>query len=170
MLSNLAKPIGEKLGLELIPTYTYARIYQPGEVLKKHTDRPACEISGTMTISHDPESQIWPIFFGKNMEDAGQVYKIDVGDLVMYRGNDLVHWRPKYKGKWQVQVFFHYVDANGPHKEWAYDKKTERQQSMIEQSTKTEDQTVIKPEPFKYKFNPKNTYRKKNISTSNFIG
>ena len=45
LLANLAKPIGEKLGLELLPTYTYARLYQNGDELKKHTDRPACEIS-----------------------------------------------------------------------------------------------------------------------------
>ena len=49
----------------------------------------------------------------KDKEDPGTSYDIDVGDLVMYRGNELVHWRPEYKGKWQAQVFFHYVDANG---------------------------------------------------------
>ena len=125
LLANLAKPIGEKLGLELLPTYTYARLYQPGDILKKHTDRPSCEISGTMTLGYDPDSQIWPIFFGKDENDAGTMYQVNVGDLVMYRGNDLLHWRPKYKGKWQVQVFFHYVDANGPHKEWANDKRPE---------------------------------------------
>lgn len=123
LLANLAKPIGEKLGLEILPTYTYARLYQPGDILKKHTDRPSCEISGTMTLGYDPDSSIWPIFFGKDKEDPGTSYEVDVGDLVMYRGNELVHWRPKYKGKWQVQVFFHYVDANGPHKEWANDKR-----------------------------------------------
>lgn len=125
LLANLAKPIGEKLGLEILPTYTYARLYQPGDILKKHTDRPSCEISGTMTLGYDPDSSIWPIFFGKDKDDAGTAYEIDVGDLVMYRGNELVHWRPAYKGKWQVQVFFHYVDANGPHKEWANDKRPE---------------------------------------------
>ena len=154
LLANLAKPIGDKIGIELIPTYTYARIYQPGDVLKKHTDRPACEISGTLTISHDPDSQIWPIFFGKDMEDAGQIYKIDVGDLVIYRGNELVHWRPKYKGKWQVQVFFHYVDANGPHKEWAYDKQDVREKAM--KSSINQQQNVADSEPFKYIFNPSN--------------
>lgn len=154
LLANLAKPIGEKIGLELIPTYTYARIYQPGEVLAKHTDRDSCEISGTLTIDHDPDSQIWPIFFGKNIEDPGQMYKIDVGDLVMYRGNELVHWRPKYKGKWQVQVFFHYVDANGPNKEWAYDKKSERKEFLENSNNKDVQITEDNSEPFKYVCNP----------------
>jgi predicted 2-oxoglutarate/Fe(II)-dependent dioxygenase YbiX len=155
LLANLAKPIGEKLGIEILPTYTYARLYQPGDILKKHTDRPSCEISGTMTLGYDPDSAIWPIFFGKDQDDPGTSYQIDVGDLVMYRGNELVHWRPAYKGKWQVQVFFHYVDANGPHKEWANDKRPEL---GLDSSKKEEVKPKPKEEPdayeFKYHFSP----------------
>jgi PKHD-type hydroxylase len=33
------------------------------------------------------------------------------------------HWRKKFKGEWQAQVFLHYVDADGPHKEWKFDKR-----------------------------------------------
>ena len=155
LLANLAKPIGEKLGVEILPTYTYARLYQPGDILKKHTDRPSCEISGTMTLGYDPDSAIWPIFFGKDQDDPGTSYQIDVGDLVMYRGNELVHWRPAYKGKWQVQVFFHYVDANGPHKEWANDKRPE-----LGSDASTREEVKLKPkeEPdsyeFRYHFSP----------------
>jgi hypothetical protein len=32
------------------------------------------------------------------------------------------HWREKYtEGKWQAQVFLHYVDADGPHVNQKYD-------------------------------------------------
>jgi len=126
LLAQLAPPLSKQLGIELIPTYTYARIYRPNEILTKHKDRPSCEISGTMTLGFDPGSGIWPIFFGKNDDDiVGSLVEINVGDVVMYRGNELNHWRPPYKGQWQVQVFFHYVDANGPHKEHAYDKRNQ---------------------------------------------
>jgi PKHD-type hydroxylase len=124
ILGDLAAPLSSQLGVELLPCYTYARIYRPGEVLKRHTDREACEISGTMTLGFDPGSELWPIFFGKDATDeVGTPINIDVGDLVMYRGNELTHWRPEYKGLWQVQVFFHFVDANGPHKDHAFDKR-----------------------------------------------
>lgn len=164
LLSNLAKPIGEKLGLELLPTYTYARLYQNGDELKKHTDRPACEISGTLTIGHDPGSQIWPIFTGKDMNDAGKMHQIEVGDLVMYRGNEIVHWRPKYKGNWQTQIFFHYVDANGPNKEWVNDKrpelgktgKTRNLEGFPHAVNVNTDVEQNKKRPFTYHFN-KNT-------------
>jgi len=122
LLERLAKPLSHHLGVDLLPTYTYARLYRPGEVLERHSDRPSCEISGTMTLGFDPSQKIWPIFFAKDDNDAaGESIDIGVGDLVMYRGNELPHWRPKFKGTWQVQVFFHYVDANGPHKDYKYD-------------------------------------------------
>lgn len=139
VLEKLTKPLSGQLGIELLPAYTYARIYAPGEELVKHKDRPSCEISGTMTLGFDPGSGIWPIYFGKNDDDVvGTGFEIGVGDLVMYRGNELNHWRPPYKGVWQVQVFFHWVDANGPHKDWAYDKRgslgtTERKEDNREE-------------------------------------
>jgi len=114
ILNNLAEPLSDQLGIKLLPAYCYSRIYKPGETLEWHTDRPACEISGTLTLGHAEESRIWPIYFGKDMDDRiGEQVQIDVGDMVMYRGEELPHWRTTYKGKWQTQVFFHFVDAEG---------------------------------------------------------
>ena len=122
VLAKLVPNLSKQLGIELLPTYTYARIYSPGETLVKHKDRPSCEISGTLTLGFDPGSGIWPIYFGKDDDDVvGRGFEINTGDLVMYRGCELNHWRPAYKGKWQVQVFFHFVDANGPHADHAMD-------------------------------------------------
>jgi PKHD-type hydroxylase len=124
LLQALAGPLSAQLGVQLLPTYTYARIYRPGEVLVRHIDREACEISGTMTLGFHDGSGIWPIYFTDREDDVvGNSVEINIGDLVMYHGNELWHWRPKYKGQWQVQVFFHYVDANGPHANWAHDKR-----------------------------------------------
>lgn len=124
LLEKLAAPLSAQLGVDMDPAYTYARIYRPGEVLVRHKDRPSCEISGTMTLGFDPGSGIWPIYFGKNDDDVvGTPIDINVGDMVMYHGNDLNHWRPAYKGNWQVQVFFHYVDKNGQHADWKWDKR-----------------------------------------------
>jgi len=136
LLQSLAKPLSAQLGIELLPTYTYARIYRPGEELVRHIDRAACEISGTMTLGFDPGSGIWPIFMTDKEDDViGNSLEISTGDLVMYHGNELYHWRPPYKGQWQVQVFFHFVDANGPHKELANDG---RESLGIDKSTTVE--------------------------------
>lgn len=114
---RIAEPLSKQVGIDLSPTYTYARIYRPGETLTPHVDRPSCEVSGTLTLGFDEESDIWPIFFG----DKTLPVEIGQGDLVLYRGCDVTHWREPYKGNWQVQVFFHFVDSNGKNKEFKYD-------------------------------------------------
>jgi len=126
-------------GKKLYPTYAYARLYAPGEELKIHTDRPSCEISATLTLGF--EGNVWPIYMADYAEpNQGREVitqhnetkwlineseiKMDVGDAVIYKGQEKVHWREPYKeGQWQAQVFLHYVDANGPHAEWKYDKR-----------------------------------------------
>ena len=111
-------------GLKLYPTYSYARLYsQHGEELKIHRDRAACEISATITLGF--EGDVWAIYMGDHEDKTnGTKIEMDVGDAVMYRGMDKWHWRePYFEGKWQAQVFLHYVDQNGPHAEWKYDKR-----------------------------------------------
>ena len=110
-------------GKKLLPTYSYARLYAPGEELKNHRDRESCEISATITLGF--EGDTWPIYMGDDEDktNASAIY-MNVGDAVLYRGMEKYHWREEYKeGKWQAQVFLHYVDADGPHKEWIYDKR-----------------------------------------------
>lgn len=118
-------PYFEKaLGLRLFPTYSYARLYDTqGEELTIHRDRPACEISATLTLGF--EGDVWSIYMSKDEDKSkGSEIKMSVGDAVAYRGCDIYHWREKYtEGKWQAQVFLHYVDQDGPHAEWKYDKR-----------------------------------------------
>ena len=124
ILRKMAPSLSKMLGEELIPAYTYARIYEPGEVLEWHVDRPSCEISGTMTLGLADIKELWPIYVGTpgSKEKVGSPIMIGVGELMMYQGEKVPHWRDAFEGQWQVQVFFHYVRANGPHaKEHAND-------------------------------------------------
>jgi hypothetical protein len=123
LLEDLLPHFEKASGLKLFPTYSYARLYALGEELKNHRDREACEISVSITLGF--EGDVWPIFMCAN-EDKSQAteVKMEIGDAVMYRGCDLYHWREAYKeGQWQAQVFLHYVDQDGPHAEWKYDKR-----------------------------------------------
>jgi len=117
LLAKFCEPIGQQVGRDLIPTYTYARIYRPGEILKKHKDRPSCEISATLTLGYDGK-YVWPIYFDENKEIA---VNLNQGELAVYKGCEIAHWRKPFKGNWHVQVFLHYVDANGPYKDHAFD-------------------------------------------------
>lgn len=109
-------------GRELYPTYSYARLYEPDEELVNHVDREACEISATITLGFD--DKCWPIYMGDSMEkDNASEIIMEVGDAVLYKGMEKYHWRDKFKGKWQAQVFLHYVDKNGQYADWKYDKR-----------------------------------------------
>jgi hypothetical protein len=129
----------EQSGLKLYPTYSYARFYnQQGEELKIHRDRESCEISATITLGF--EGDVWSIYMGDDEQKTLNVSKIDmeIGDAVMYRGCDKYHWRETYvEGKWQAQIFLHYVDQNGPHAEWRYDKRESLGISKTDQRNQT---------------------------------
>jgi hypothetical protein len=120
LLEDLLPHFEQACGKKLYPTYSYARLYKPGEELKNHRDRPACEISATLTLGWSGKQ--WPIYIGDN-EDKSNSSEIwmNVGDAVLYRGMEKWHWRDKFEGEWQAQVFLHYVDADGPHADQKYD-------------------------------------------------
>ena len=117
LLEELTTGISQAVGRRLLPTYTYARVYRPGEVLKKHKDRPSCEVSATLTLGYDAK-KVWPILFDEEKEIS---VNLEVGELAVYQGCDVVHWRNEFKGKWHVQVFLHYVDADGPYADCIFD-------------------------------------------------
>jgi len=115
-LLDIKLPIVEKeSNLKLFPTYAYWRYYVFGAILKKHTDRPACEISVTACIK---KYDNWPIVI------EGTSFELKEGDAVLYAGCDQKHWRSGvYKGEGMAQVFFHYVNKNGIYQNYAYDSK-----------------------------------------------
>ena len=103
-LLQKVKPIMEKESeTKLIETYSYARIYKNCEELKRHKDRYSCEISTTMYLGGDE----WSIYLEPNIE-----VNLEQGDMLMYKGCDLEHWRNPFKGENCVQVFLHYNNAS----------------------------------------------------------
>jgi phage terminase large subunit GpA-like protein len=122
ILLHLQPIVEQHTGLELYPTYSYFRIYRKGDVLEPHTDRPACEISTTLCFnySYDSTEYQWPIIMD------GNPVILFPGDMVIYRGCDLVHSRDAMQltdSDWHVQGFFHFVDQKGPFAEHKFDKR-----------------------------------------------
>ncbi len=104
------KPVMEKhTGLKLSETYSYARIYKKGDVLIRHKDRFSCEISTTLNLGGDP----WPIYLDPTGKTGQAGVKVDLnpGDMLIYSGCDLEHWREEFTGKDCGQVFLHYNKA-----------------------------------------------------------
>ena len=117
------QPVMEKItGLKLTPAYTFARIYKHGDVLKRHKDRFSCEISTTMNLGGDP----WAIYLEPSGKEGLKGIKVDLkpGDMLVYSGCELEHWRNKFKGKEHIQVFLHYNNRKTPGaKENMFDKR-----------------------------------------------
>jgi len=114
-----------KTGMDLVPTYSFTRLYEKGNKLKRHKDRSSCEISTTLHLGGDP----WPIFLDPSgadfvIDEFKEIHKpgapkgiridLKVGDMLIYAGCDLEHWREPFEGNICSQVFLHYNHANGP--------------------------------------------------------
>ena len=126
-----------KTGMDLVPTYSYTRLYEKGNILHRHKDRSSCEISTTLHLGGDE----WPIHMdptGANNILSGREtttivkpgapkgIRVDlkVGDMLIYAGCELEHWREPFQGNVCSQVFLHYNHASGPFaKEYLYDKR-----------------------------------------------
>jgi hypothetical protein len=92
---------------KLILNYSYGRIYKKGDILEKHKDRASCEISTTLNIGGEK----WPIYVQlKNKKNIKVI--LNPGDMLVYRGCDLLHWREPFDGVDCAQVFLHYTDAS----------------------------------------------------------
>ena len=106
-LLTTIKPKMEKItNLKLIETYAYTRVYKKGDVLEKHTDRFSCEVSATLNLGGDK----WPIY----LKNKNKKIKADLnsGDMLVYKGEILEHWRDSFKGENCGQVFLHYNDLS----------------------------------------------------------
>jgi hypothetical protein len=113
------KPTMERFtGLSLLPTYSYLRIYETGSVLARHKDRHACEISASLTIGYDAQEP-WPLW----LESRGRRRSVALGpgDMLVYKGREVPHWRERFGGGYWIQAFFHYVDADGPLASYKFD-------------------------------------------------
>ena len=111
-LLEKVKPTMEKhTGLKLSPTYSYARIYKKGDVLERHKDRYSVRYLLRYTLGGEP----WPIYLDPTGKEGQAGIKVDLepGDMLIYSGCDLEHWREEFTGKDCGQVFLHYNNLKG---------------------------------------------------------
>lgn len=121
LLLTLKPKVEFLTGLTLLPSYSFARIYYKGATMMKHSDRPSCEISMTLTV--DIDKTPWPIWI-ETTQGINTPIDLYPCDAMIYRGMEIEHWRNEYvEGRRQVQIFLHWVDANGQHTDFKYDKR-----------------------------------------------
>ena len=116
------KELSKITQMNLVPQYSYYRLYTEGSELKKHKDRESCEISVTLCLGYDSHYN-WPIWF-ENSDGKQISVELKPGDMVVYKGCDLEHWREPFKGNHHAQVFLHYSDFNGPYGSEKFDGRS----------------------------------------------
>ena len=122
LLKGLKNKMEEITGTALYENYSYARIYKYGDELLRHKDRFSCEISSTLNLGGDP----WPIYLDptEGTNNEGIEVLLRPGEMLVYKGNKLEHWRYPFFGRECIQVFLHYNSKNTPgSEENKYDKR-----------------------------------------------
>lgn len=119
LLLSLRHKFEEVVNKRLDPAYSYTRIYYNKADMKAHKDRPSCEFSSTINI-HGGES--WPIYITGYNGETSEVL-LEPGYGIIYNGTDCEHWRLENPGDEVYQTFLHYIDADGPYRDYIYDKR-----------------------------------------------
>lgn len=123
VLEWIRPKISRLVGLELTPTYSYTRLYAKGEVLARHKDRPACEISVTLSI-HIPKGMGPSVIYLKppNLEEIN--VEMHEGDGCLYAGTEVEHWREAFRADGYIQLFLHFIARHGRNfPTYAYDQR-----------------------------------------------
>ena len=131
--------VEQAIGKSLLPTYSYFRVYQQGGVCMVHSDRPACEHSMSLALGSS-DGLKWPFAIGRRRLSeqeirAGEILpdfgadrystiSMEPGDAILYQGVHYRHGRlAPNPNRWSAHMFLHWVDRDGPLKEFAFDKR-----------------------------------------------
>ena len=125
LMGSLVPFVSAVVGVDVLPTYSYTRVYLRGQSLRAHRDRLACEHSLTLHLASAPgvDEEAWPVWF-EDSTGSRRPQVLAPGDAALYRGNELLHWREPCPVDWFVQTFLHYVDPSGPAACHALDGRT----------------------------------------------
>lgn len=118
LLVNKVSEVSRIAGEQVLPTFSYGRIYRKGSKLKKHIDRPSSEVTVTLHLHGDKP---WPICI--ETPDGEEVcIDLNPGDAMIYLGCIAKHWRPEFKGSEYTQFILNYVRSRGCYGVTYFDK------------------------------------------------
>ena len=113
VLEWIRPEISRLVGFDLAPTYSYTRRYARGDMLTRHTDRAACEISVTVSIQipKGAEPSVVRLKPPNSDETTVEMYE---GDGCVYAGTEVEHWRERFRRGGYIQLFLHFIAKHGP--------------------------------------------------------
>jgi len=114
VLEWMRPELARLVGFSLAPTYSYTRRYAKGEVLTRHVDRAACEISVTVSIQI-PKGAGPSVIHLKPPDLRETKVEMLEGDGCVYAGTEVEHWRERFRVDGYIQLFLHFISRRGPH-------------------------------------------------------
>jgi len=127
--------LDDVIDMDLRETYSYSRKYERGAYLRAHTDRPSCEISATVCLDYDTDDKApWKIWVqndenyvdNQDMEEAFRISQglkhrdrkgipisLEPGDVLLYQGPNVIHWRDYLLGDYSYHMFLHFFNYEG---------------------------------------------------------
>lgn len=134
-LWGLTPTMSRLIGKDVLPSYTYFRIYLKDDICRVHSDRPSSEFGLSLTLEYSDDKP-WDLQVGKERieslyplsDDFGSMdyasVEMQVGDAVLYQGSHYAHGRMQPNpNKWSAHLFLFFVDRNGPYAGHAFDEK-----------------------------------------------
>tara|TARA_R110002073_G_scaffold8068_1_gene45101 strand:- start:3317 stop:4000 length:684 start_codon:yes stop_codon:yes gene_type:complete len=111
--------VSQAVGEDVLPAFSFLWLYKRGAGIHRHIDRDSSEIVASITIDTGCEAG-WPIGFEPG---TGSEFYVDSnrGDLVIFEGHSVYHWRNPLDADWHLQAIFNFVRANGPFAKFQFD-------------------------------------------------
>jgi hypothetical protein len=97
------------------PSHCQVSVYQPGAFLRRHKDQPQYVWNLSLVLDAEPEleeARAWPICV--EVEGQAREVRLEIGDAVLYRGSEFMHWRdvlPEGQSVTLLFSFFSPADA-----------------------------------------------------------
>jgi hypothetical protein len=135
---GLTAAVQQEVGVPILPTYCYFRLYRAGDICRVHGDRPACEHSMSLTLGY-ADGHPWPLEFARRpiaelysradlafaAEEDAVAVAMSPGDAVLYQGVHHHHGRTMPNpNRWSAHLFLHWVERGGKFAGEAFDKQT----------------------------------------------
>ena len=121
-------------GVALLPSFAFFRLYFAGDICRVHSDRPACEVSLSLTLAYS-DDRPWDFCIATNSaEDRNRVgedfgrephenFTTMPGDAVLYYGSSHRHGRmAPNPNRWSAHVFLLWVVKGGSHEGEAFER------------------------------------------------
>ncbi|HVT62119.1 MAG TPA: hypothetical protein VHD33_01355 [Legionellaceae bacterium] len=125
LLAQLQPLVQKALERDIWPSLSFYYVYTHGNALQKHTDRSSCEWVAGLCIGADPDFKTthhtWPMQL--KLDDGQETIALDYGDLLIFQGHTIEHWREPFMGQWFISAIFGYVEQDGPYAFQKYDQR-----------------------------------------------